>query len=424
MKKRIISVILSLVVCSTTIIQPFTVKASVGAGVIGGMLLEGGGAGLGASVIAAGPYVLAFAAVGVGVGVVYHNREEIQSSLVACYNWAKKKGKNLLDYFSTDSNGSVIINPEGLDIIRGYMKEYKIDSSTLDTIGHIGDFSYSAGTISSPSSTVIKFPIEGSDCIIFKIHANNNSLASNAPSVSISIGDKSEILYIGSNAFFRGEVDYYCAFSYDDSVSFYSGGTSYDTLKEKLSKDSPFSTQPICSDFSIDILQQWDSAGSICVDRLLGDDIGSYDNVNDDVTFLNPSLTADEALSVSMPTDLTWDSVIEVSYDDTKDFEISNTTEIPPSDNPSIPIDGFTDNGGKLTDKFPFCIPFDLARSVQSFNDTVNTKIEFDVPIPYCSFHFSLDFKDFEVLVSIFRFSSLVIFIISMLFATRNIIRG
>lgn len=93
---------------------------------------------------------------------------------------------------------------------------------------------------------------------------------------------------------------------------------------------------------------------------------------------------------------------------------------------PEVPIDGITDNSSKLTDKFPFCIPFDLVKSVQSFKDTTNTKIEFDVPIPYSNdpLHFCLDFEQFEVVVIIFRFFSLLMFIISMLILTRNIIRG
>lgn len=89
-----------------------------------------------------------------------------------------------------------------------------------------------------------------------------------------------------------------------------------------------------------------------------------------------------------------------------------------------LPMTPIYESSGKLTDKFPFCIPFDLVKSVQSFSSTTNTKIEFDVPIVQYPLHFCLDFSEFEVIVVIFRFFSLLIFIISMLVLTRNIIRG
>lgn len=89
-----------------------------------------------------------------------------------------------------------------------------------------------------------------------------------------------------------------------------------------------------------------------------------------------------------------------------------------------LPMTPIYESSGKLTDKFPFCIPFDLVRSVQSFSSTTNTKIEFDVPIVQYPLHFCLDFSDYEVLVIIFRFFSLLMFIISMMILTRNIIRG
>lgn len=156
--------------------------------------------------------------------------------------------------------------------------------------------------------------------------------------------------------------------------------------------------------------------------------MGSIEAKLDDV--ISQPLTDSYPQSIGMTFPLTQE-VADTYVQEKDEIDIKSKDEVKEEESnvpvvPEIPIDGITDNSSKLTDKFPFCIPFDLVRSVQSFKDTSNTKIEFDVPIPYSNdpLHFCLDFQKFEVVVIIFRFFSLLIFIISMLTLTRNIIRG
>lgn len=82
-----------------------------------------------------------------------------------------------------------------------------------------------------------------------------------------------------------------------------------------------------------------------------------------------------------------------------------------------------------ILDKFPFCIPFDVAYLVSSLAAARETPV-FEVPIKfdYLSFHyedtFTIDFSDYDAAVAIFRVMLDLLFCAGLLNATRHLIRG
>lgn len=82
-----------------------------------------------------------------------------------------------------------------------------------------------------------------------------------------------------------------------------------------------------------------------------------------------------------------------------------------------------------ISDKFPFCIPFDLAYLVKSLSASSEVpRFELPFKIDYLSFHydhiFVLDMSDWDVAVQIFRGMLDVLFLAGLITITRDLIRG
>lgn len=81
----------------------------------------------------------------------------------------------------------------------------------------------------------------------------------------------------------------------------------------------------------------------------------------------------------------------------------------------------------KFTDKFPFCIPFDLINCIKVFGATPQVP-SFTVPIniPTIGFHYDIvvSLEDFETVAVVFRSLILIAFIMSLVLVTRSLIRG
>ncbi|MGV2642740.1 hypothetical protein GNF86_14905 [Clostridium perfringens] len=300
------------------------VKASALAGTIGGITLGGLGDAAAGAIVLGGPYVAAFAVVCIGAGIVYKNREEIGAGLTNAYNYAQSLGKNLVDFFETDANGNVTVKAEGVDLIRGSVKNYMADPSTIN--GHLGDFDI-AKEISStkPSITNINFPVSESDTLVLNIKSNFQS------------SGEIDFLINGTSAVYLGNIfnitsypnGIYLYLSYDSTgYKVASSLTSYDALMTSVKNNTMVkSFNSICADLSINVKNRRSYTGSISVDRLLGDSIGNSTGVDSDVTFRNPTLELDKDISVSIPTDLTWDKVIDKTYDKTLDATTESTAE-------------------------------------------------------------------------------------------------
>jgi hypothetical protein len=401
------------------------VKASALAGTIGGITLGGLGEGAASAIVLGGPYVAAFAVVCIGAGIVYKNREEIGAGLTHAYNYAQSLGKNLVDFFETDANGNVTVKSEGVDLIRGSVKNYLADPVAIS--GHIGDFDI-AKEISStkPSITNINFPVSESDTLILNIKSNFNTSGDADFLVNgTSVGWLGNIL--NSTSYPNGMYVY---LSYDSTGFKYGQSlTSVDALMKSVIK----SYDSVCADFSINVKNRRSLTGSISVDRLLGNSIGDSTSVDADVTFKNPALELDRDISVSIPTDLTWDKVIDKTWDNTLDATNSDT----------IPGEGT--GGGDLTlpttsldlsplyldlsKKFPFCIPWDIYNLVKSFEVSKKRPVynaDLDLKI-LGKYSFDIDFAffdDYFPFSSILRYFLLIAFIYALIVNTRKHIGG
>lgn len=301
------------------------VKASALTGVIGGFTLGGLGEGAASAIVLGGPYVAAFAVVCIAAGIVYKNREEIGAGLTNAYNYAQSLGKNLVDFFETDSNGNVTVKAEGVDLIRGSVKNYMANPTSVN--GHIGDFNIAPNiSATKPSITNINFPVSESDSLLLNIKSNFDAFISS----DFLVNGKSEV-YLG-NIFDLAHYPngMYVYISYDSSG--YSTAWDLSSLNSLLysvkNKTNTYRTSnSICSDFSINVKNSRAVSGSISVDRLLGNSIGDSTSVDSEVTFRNPSLESNKDISVSIPTDLTWDKVIDKTYDNTLPATTGENTE-------------------------------------------------------------------------------------------------
>lgn len=105
-------------------------------------------------------------------------------------------------------------------------------------------------------------------------------------------------------------------------------------------------------------------------------------------------------------------------------IDVTLPTEVPITDNPDVeqmklPI--------VLMNKFPFCIPFDLAKafgSLQAAPQAPRFEVPFEIASLNYSYNFVLDLDDFNGVVKIARWFILLAFIITLIMATRGLIKG
>lgn len=436
MKKKCGSSILCLVLLVTFttnvfLFKPQVARADVASLAIGGMMLEGSASAVGGAIIASAPYVAAFAVVCVGLGVVYQNREQIQASLVGAYNYAKAQGKNLLDYFSTSADGKVIVNSEGLSLISSSIKEYKLSSSSIDIVGHIGDFAFSKGTTANPSGLKIDFPLTGSDSIVLMITGN---------AIAPYLQPSAEVLMDGKNLHYITNIfgsisgvapkPLWVGITYSATGwKYYNSWTSENDLRAKMARSYGHSASgSICADFTIGVIQEADASGSISVDRLLGDSIGVTDGVSAIPTFKNPSISLDKDVAISVPTDVTWDKVIDKTHDTTLDM---TNTDVKPT-NPDLGLPGsvsidFSPLQIAVSDRFPFCIPFDFINAFKMFQSEASVpkfKVEFPSQYMIGGGSFEIDFSNFSGIAAILRYFILLVFLTGLIKKTKDLMGG
>lgn len=80
-----------------------------------------------------------------------------------------------------------------------------------------------------------------------------------------------------------------------------------------------------------------------------------------------------------------------------------------------------------LSKKFPFCVPFDLIKSIKILKkDPVAPSVKWTLKADIINFEytFNIDLKDFEPVAKISRLLSTLAFIMALIMATRNLIRG
>lgn len=180
-----------------------------------------------------------------------------------------------------------------------------------------------------------------------------------------------------------------------------------------------------------DVKKKGKSIDDVDIMRLDGDmDVdGNYIPTN-----VIPAISDDvwvDALVKKVP----WDDLIKypdvIIYDD--DDAIVNTPDYPDDNVPDIYVPKNIDFGDNpelvrtdLKMVFPFCIPFDLIDAIKLFNAPPKAPV-FEIPIPMGDVAhetITIDMEQFESLAQIFRIFMTIMFIMSLILITRQIIKG
>lgn len=158
--------------------------------------------------------------------------------------------------------------------------------------------------------------------------------------------------------------------------------------------------------------------------------LGQIETTLDGITDLPLTDSYPHSVGLEFPLDKEYTDTWEQDRTDvdikTKDEVKTEEEEFEDSEGIEIPMDGIYDNSSKLTDKFPFCIPFDIAKCINGFQRSSDPVVNFTIPFPYVdNFNVHIDLSDYETPLSILRFFELLGFIIGLLVITRNnIIKG
>lgn len=428
-KRFIILVLLFMFGFNVCLVKPKVANANISAGVVSSMVLESGIAG--SSIIAIAPYVVAFATVCTGLGVVYNNKEEIKTMFVSVYNYAKSKGKNLLDYFSRVAD-KVILSAEGIGLISESIQNYRLSNDEVNVIGNIGTFPFYEGSYSEGAYTVsVDIPLI-EEQIILKLSGTrvndivNARLKINGTALS-KIGNMHDIFTSDRNIWVG-------ITNIDGNMAYWYSRKSYEELISKMGNvgEGAIITGVAENNLNIFIENYTSYTGSLSVDRVMNDGIGELSGVDTIPVFKNPSISIDKDIAVSVPVDATWDMV--VGKTDTTTLEYANVDTVegvkPAPDNvqtvpDKIELD-FTPLRINITDKFPFCIPFDFVDMVKSFSvEKERPVISVVFPEKYFnSYKLEIDlafYDDYFPFSSILRYFILIGFVLFLVRNTRKL---
>ena len=189
----------------------------------------------------------------------------------------------------------------------------------------------------------------------------------------------------------------------------------------------------------------YSGAGSICAD------ISRVSAANFDVTNCDTagnsksnSLTMDKSISVTIPDALSIpaDTVIgrdvvadpaavtdalttaDISVSDTTAQDSTSTGDLTQPKDKTIKLQPLAQ---AVSDRFPFCVPFDLINMIKSLSAPAVTP-HFDITFDKTKFvgggSFSIDFAQFTTLAAILRWMLYLIFMVFLILVTRKLIKG
>lgn len=172
-------------------------------------------------------------------------------------------------------------------------------------------------------------------------------------------------------------------------------------------------------------------------------DIPSVDTATGDVTYPNDTAYTKDAVAVPYPVDTEGVKVPDIPFDKVVDKSTGKTMDGTDTgtdtDNPSKPGEGTdTDkpsvnwpSAGDISlpkliiSKFPFCIPFDVARLIGLLEADPKTPI-FHVPLKVGTIldeEIVLDLSQWDNAVRIIRWGELIVFVAGLVLVTRNYIK-
>lgn len=168
-------------------------------------------------------------------------------------------------------------------------------------------------------------------------------------------------------------------------------------------------------------------------------DIPSVDTSTGDVTYPNDTAYTKDAVSVPYPTDADGVKVPDIPYDKIVDqstgkaLDDTGTDTDTPSkpgegtdtDNPNWPDTGSLSLPKLIASKFPFCIPFDVARLVGLLEAEPKAPV-FRIPVVYANIvneEIVIDFDKFADVLQIIRWGEIMLFVAGLVVITRNYIK-
>ena len=170
-------------------------------------------------------------------------------------------------------------------------------------------------------------------------------------------------------------------------------------------------------------------------------DIPSVDTATGDITYPNDTAYTKDAVAVPYPVDTEGVKVPDIPFDKPVDKSTGKTLDGTDTgtdtDNPSKPGEGTdTDNPnwpdtGSLSlpkliaSKFPFCIPFDVARLVGLLEAEPKAPV-FRIPVVYANIvneEIVIDFDKFADVLQIIRWGEIMLFVAGLVVITRNYIK-
>lgn len=170
-------------------------------------------------------------------------------------------------------------------------------------------------------------------------------------------------------------------------------------------------------------------------------DIPSVDTATGDVTYPNDTAFTKDAVAVPYPVDTEGVKVPDIPFDKPVDKSTGKTLDGTDTgtdtDNPSKPGEGTdTDNPnwpdtGSLSlpkliaSKFPFCIPFDVARLIGLLEAEPKAPV-FHIPVVYANIvneEIVIDFDKFADVLQIIRWGEIMLFVAGLVVIMRNYIK-
>lgn len=168
-------------------------------------------------------------------------------------------------------------------------------------------------------------------------------------------------------------------------------------------------------------------------------DIPSVDSATGDITYPDSIAYTKDAVAVPYPVDSEGVKVPDIPYDKVVDQSTGKALDDTgiDTDNPSKPGEGTdTDNPiwpdtGSLSlpkliaSKFPFCIPFDVARLVGLLEAEPKAPV-FRIPVVYANIvneEIVIDFEKFADVLQIIRWGEIMLFVAGLVVITRNYIK-
>lgn len=164
--------------------------------------------------------------------------------------------------------------------------------------------------------------------------------------------------------------------------------------------DNPYKTRGV----DADVAGEWTGVADVAA-------------VIDDAIAKNPGLDIVDVM----------DLVITVPRDETQEGEDETDKPIVVPDVPALRPEEDFEIGTAIVSKFPFCVPFDLIKAVQTLSsDPVVPDFDVKIKIPSLkqTYSIKIDFNQFETMAVVSRWFFRLLFILSLILITRKLIKG